>query len=175
MTDTSRWYGAYQAVVRWLPAVGIGVKRHWHDCLSEIYDVAVGLEGEIILVAVAFKEANDPLLLFRRKQALAVGIAVVSAVTAQILLQLFTQRCVVFLLHLAEKMFETAGATNDADLLEVLALAVLTGSGVDSRTPGEVFWHFLPCYKAQAFTVTRTALAEAKFPAGWHFAEFERW
>ena len=138
--------------------------RRWYVRLSEIYDITIVLEGEIVFVAVTFKEPDDPLLLFWCEQTLTPIIAIIGTMTTQIFLQLFSQRGVVFLLHFAEKMLKTTGVTNNPDLLEVFATAILIGCGIDGRTPCEVAWYNLSYCIAQTLTMAWATITKAKLP-----------
>ena len=106
------------------------------DLVGEVEHVDVVLEGHVLRVAVGGEEVEDPLLLFGREQSLATIIAVVGAVASEVGLQLVAQGSVVLLLHFAEEWFEAVGGVNDSYLLEMLAVAIAEGSGIDGRAPG---------------------------------------
>ena len=132
--------------------------------VGEVEHVNVVLEGQVLRVAVAGEEIENPLLLFGREQAVAAVVAVVGAVAAQIGFQLFVQGCVVFLLHFVEEWRQAVGGMNDAYLLEMAAVAIAVGCGIDGRTPCLAVGYVQSCLKAQAVVVLGTAFAETVAP-----------
>jgi len=92
-------------------------------------------ELDSLRIAVAMEEVDNPLLLLWRQQLLPAIVAVISAVSAQITLDLVAQHRIVLLLHLTIQQVKAPGQPQDASLSEKFALPTLPRSGINSRSP----------------------------------------
>lgn len=86
-------------------------------------------ELDSLRIAVAMEEVDNPLLLLWRQQLLPAIVAVISAVSAQITLDLVAQHRIVLLLHLTIQQVKAPGQPQDASLSEKFALPTLPRSG----------------------------------------------
>ena len=198
--STKVWYWQYHNVVAWLPKCGsqsttMGYWRYqnavarryasdsWVERVGEphvkaeggtsgeVDDVLIVLKGQAVVVAITGEETQNPLLLLGGQHPLATMVAIVGAVTAEIVLDGIAQGCAVLLLHFLEKGRETVGGTDDAHLLEVSAGAVLVGRGEDGIAPRQIVGQMLAGQEVEAFAVLRTLVTEAEVPRCRHLAE----
>lgn len=125
---TKVWYCGYHALVAWLPRLGSLSRK------AEIEHFLVMIEFEVVVIAMLVEEVDDPLLLFGHEQFAAVMIAIVSTVSAQILLDGIAQGRIILMQHILENGGETPCAKNNFSLLIPAALPIVEGSGVDGRS-----------------------------------------
>lgn len=101
-------------------------------------DVLIVFELQFVVVAELSEKTRDVLLLLGCEFALAAVIAIVCAITAEVLNDLSAQSVQVFLPHFFEKQLKAVGCTDDLDFLEVWTVAVLVSHRIDGRSPSEV-------------------------------------
>lgn len=157
----------------WVERVGGPHGKAEGGVSGEVDDVLIVLKRQVVVVAITGKETQNPLLLLGGQHPLATMVAIVGAVTAEIVLDGIAQGCAVLLLHFLEKGRETVGGTDDAHLLEVAARTVLVGRGEDGIAPRQVIGQVPPGNEVQAVLMLRALAAEAEVPRRWHLAEIK--
>ena len=114
-----------------LPGVGSPAPLVGMSDRGKVVHIAIAVEVQVFRISSLAEEVDDPLLLFGREQPLAVVVAVVGGVSAQVSLDAVAQGRVVLLLHLGKEGAEAVGGVDDARLLVVFAVSLLAGGGVD--------------------------------------------
>ena len=104
----------------------------------------------------------DRLLLLGHDELFTVTIAVECAACTEALLQSVAHGSIVAAAHVGEDVAEAFRCPDDARLLEVVALAVGIGIGIDTGAPCEVVGHVAACQEAQALLAQRAAAVEAE-------------
>ena len=130
----------------------------------EVEHVAIVVKLNALRIAITGKQAHYPFLLLGREQPFTAVVAIVGAMTAQIVLDLIAQQRIVFLLHLAEERLEAIGTMNQPDLLEKLTMAFAVGRGIDSIAPCHIRGQVQSGLVTQAIVVLWASVAEAITP-----------
>ena len=140
---------------------------------SEVIDGDIAIELHIVVVAEVAEDLPDGFLLLGHEQSLAVAVAVESAARAEAFQKPLPHGGIVVAPHVGEYVAKPSCRLDDANLLEVLALAVGKSIGIDTRAPREVGGHMLAREVSQALVAQRTIAIETERIATGHTIEIE--
>ena len=150
----------------------------WKDkngvLMVEVVAVGVVVELQVLRIAIALEQVDDPCLLLGRQQALAVVVAIIVAGGSEILVHGFVQRLGVLALHLLEQRVEAPGhQLGLTRLKELTAVFTYLDVRIDCMAEVVLLVQMLPGQIPQTFLPFRAFRQEAPDICWWYVAEVE--